>query len=69
MVGTLLEYESGKFPDLFVLCPDIEATIKRWPKHQIVRLHYQYPKPHTMLAVIIEEEEIKIWQEKESGAR
>lgn len=55
-------YEARNFPNLFLLCTDVEATRKKWEGHEIVILYYQYPKPHTMLAVILEEKEIQIWQ-------
>jgi hypothetical protein len=68
-VGIPYDYEYGKFPDLFLLCMDVEATRKQWVGYEIVVLHYKYPKPHTMLAIILTEEEIKLWQEKANGAR
>lgn len=61
--------EAKDFPNLFLLCTDVEVTRKKWEGHVIVVLQYQYPKPHTMLAVILEEEEIKTWQERVSGER
>jgi hypothetical protein len=59
--------KGNQFPDLFILCDDHPSVYERWKGHEIVRLSYQYPKPHTMLAVIIEEKEIKTWQEKVNG--
>jgi hypothetical protein len=67
--GTPPEPVYGKFPDLFILCSDVDATLIAWDGHEIVRIYYRYPKPHTMLAVIITEEEIRKWQEKENGVR
>lgn len=69
MAGTVLEYKHGQFPDLFLLCSDVEATIKKWDGHTIVRLHYLAPKPHTMLAIIMTEKEISEWQVKANGAQ
>ena len=66
---TLIEYDYGVYPDLFILCSDVEVTLTMWKGHEIVRLHYRYPKPHTMLAIIITEEEIRTWQEKANGAQ
>jgi hypothetical protein len=65
--GQLFEYTEGKFPDLFLLCTDVEATFEKWKGYPIARLHYRYPKPHTMLAVILDVEEMKLWQVKVSG--
>lgn len=61
--------EAKNFPDLFLLCTDVEATRKKWEGHTIVVLNFEYPKPHTMLAVILEEKEIQLWQERVSGGR
>ena len=70
MIGTVGEMKAGKFPDLFLLCSDTDFTLKQWNNYEIVRLHFNYPKPHAMLAIIFTEEEARLWQEKAaSGAR
>lgn len=56
-----------KFPDLFLLCEDTTYTRTKYAHRKLVVLEFKYPKPHTMIAVIIEEKEINTWQEKGSG--
>ena len=62
-----MDSKPPRFPDLFILCYDHPQVYVKWKGHEIVQLHYTHPTPHIMLAVIIEEKEIKQWQEKASG--
>lgn len=41
----------------------------KYAHREVVAINFRYPKPHTMLAIPIEEKEIEQWQEKVSGER
>ena len=55
--------------DLFLLCTDSPDVYTKYAGHNIMVIQYQYPKPYTMLAVEMTEQEAQQWLEKGNGGR